>query len=300
MKRILISGGSGLVGTRLQKLLRNKDYEVLTLTRKASNLEENEFHWNIYDQKIDRKALNNIDYIIHLAGENIGAKNWSKKQKAKILKSRVDSSKLIVNSIREAQAKPKAIISSSAIGFYGLVTTEKIFNEQDEPSNDFLGNVCQQWENEINHANDLNIRTVNIRTGIVLSNEGGALPKINKPVKMGLGSAIGSGKQFMPWIHIDDLCEVYIHAIENEKLQGPVNAVAAEHITNADFMTTLANVQNKKIRLPNVPGFLLKLYLGEMAQLVLTGSRVSSNKLLNSGFTFKYKNLKLSLENLFA
>lgn len=295
MAKVLISGGSGLVGSRLSEKLVARGYSVALLSRKKG---ANQFVWNLEEMTIESGAFKNVDFVIHLAGENVAGKRWSKQQKSKILNSRVKSGQLIIDTIKQLENKPKAIISASGVGYYGYAEPSKIFSETDEPANDFLGKVCQQWEEEINKAKTQNIRTVNLRTGIVLSSKGGAFTKLNKFIKMGLGSGFGSGKQYMPWIHIDDLCDMYIKSIENSEMSGAYNAVAPEHINNIEFTKLVASVQGKRILLPNVPGFLLKLGLGEMSEILLKGNKISCKRIQDEKFEFKYAQLKDAIRSL--
>jgi uncharacterized protein (TIGR01777 family) len=212
--------------------------------------------------------------------------------------SRIKSGQLIFQKITENKHHLKAFISASAIGYYGAVTTDKIFVETDHPSQDFLGETCRLWEESANRFESLGVRTVKIRTGVVLTYQGGALAKMITPVKAALGASIGSGKQFIPWIHIDDLCEIYLKAIENNNMHGAFNAVAPEHKTNREFSETLTKVLKKKVWFPNIPAFILKIIFGKMSELILNGSRVSSNKLIKEGFQFKFPDLKSALEDL--
>lgn len=299
MKNVLISGGNGLVGSRLRQRLEEKGYTVNVLSRSKNPRKQNQYYWDIDKMEIDEACMSSADYIIHLAGESIANKRWSRKQRRKIISSRTQSSRLIVETIKKNQTYPKAIISSSAIGYYGFSETDKIFMESDEPSDDFLGRTCALWEEEVSKGKGLHIRTVIIRTGIVLSKKGGALKKMNGPTRLGFGAALGSGRQYLPWIHIDDLCDIYIAAIEQKEWDGPFNAVAPEHVTNKAFMNTLASAQGKKIWLPNVPEIFLKLALGEMSQLLLKGNRISSVKLQKAGYTFKFPGIDDALSNLF-
>lgn len=299
MSTVLITGGNGLVGSSLSKKLTEKGYTVKFLRRNQNNLKSNEFYWDIENQKVDPLVFESVDYIIHLAGENISTRRWTKAQKSKILDSRLNSSKLLIETLKAVKNKPKAIISASAVGYYGFDEPSKTFTELDPAANDFLGKVCFAWENEVKAASEMNIRNVQLRTGIVLSKNGGALDKMNKPIKMGIGSPLGSGNQFMPWIHIDDLCEMYITAMENDNWNGAYNAVAPEHKTNAEFTSLLASVQNKKSHRFNVPGFILKIVLGKMSSIVLQGNMVSCEKITDEGFIFNYPTLKKALDNIF-
>ena len=299
MKTVLITGGTGLVGKYLSKKLIEKGYVVATLGRASKKQSDiPNYTWNIEKNELEDGALENVDYIIHLAGANIGEKRWTSKRKKEIVDSRIESSQLIFQKITENKHQLKAFISASAIGYYGAITTDKIFVESDQASQDFLGETCRLWEEAANSFESLGIRTVKIRTGVVLTYQGGALAKMITPVKVGLGASIGSGKQYMPWIHIDDLCNIYIKAIEDNNMQGAYNAVAPEHKTNREFSETLTKVLKKKVWFPSIPAFILKIIFGKMSELILNGSRVSSNKLIKEGFQFKFPDLKSALEDL--
>jgi uncharacterized protein (TIGR01777 family) len=301
METVLITGASGLVGSCLSKKLIEKGYHVATLGRKSEkNPSLQNFSWNIEKKEIDENAFEKVDYIIHLAGANIGQGRWTVKRKKEILDSRIKSAQLLFQKITENKQQLKAFITASAIGYYGAVTTDKIFVETDHPSQDFLGETCRLWEESANRFESLGVRTVKIRTGVVLTYQGGALAKMITPVKIGLGASIGGGKQYMPWIHMDDLCNIYIKAIEDNNMHGAYNAVAPEHKTNREFSETLTKVLKKKVWLPNVPAIIVRIIFGKMAELVLNGSRVSSNKLIQEGFQFKFPTLNSALIQLMA
>ncbi len=299
MTTILISGGTGLVGRYLCKKLKEKGYKVAILSRVSrQDLETPTYNWNIARNEIDKKAIETADYIIHLAGANIGRKRWTKKRKQLIIESRVKTGQLLFNKIKENKNKLKAFISASATGYYGAITTDKIFSEIDASYNDFLSNTCQQWEKSAESFEALGIRTVKIRTGVVLTKHGGALAKMITPVRLGIGSAIGSGGQYFPWIHINDLCGIYIKAIEDTRMKGVYNAVAPDHKTNKDFTMTLARVLKKPFWFPNIPAVAMKLMFGKMSDMLLQGSRVSSNKIRSAGYNFIFPNLEGALDNL--
>ncbi|MCE3281035.1 MAG: hypothetical protein K0S44_3226 [Bacteroidetes bacterium] len=301
METVLITGASGLIGKHLSTFLKKRGYNVIHLNRYAAeNNNYKTFIWNVSKGTIDDDAVANADYIINLAGAGIADKRWSKERKEEIINSRTKSIQLLAESIHRNKNKIKAFISVSAIGFYGAITSDKIFNEDDLHGNDFLGNTCYLWENETKLIESHDIRTVIFRLGVVLSDDGGALEKMIPAVRLGFGSPLASGRQFMPWIHIDDLCELFVMAIEEKKMSGTYNAVAAEHTTNKDFMKTIAEILHKPFFFPNVPEFILKLLFGEMAQMLLNGNRVSSHKIENTGFKFKFRKLKDALENLLA
>ena len=248
---------------------------------------------------LQKKAIDEADYIIHLAGANIGDKRWTDKRKQLIIDSRVKSAQLLFDTIKDRNKILKAFISASAIGYYGAITSDKIFTETDPAANDFLGETCRLWEQSAGQFNGLGIRTVKIRTGVVLTSQGGALAKMVAPVKIGIGSALGSGKQYLPWIHIEDLCEIYLKAIEDIQMKGPYNAVAPENKTNKEFTHSLAQALNKPFWFPNIPALILKLFFGKMSDMLLKGSRVSSEKIIASDFTFKFPDIETALNDLF-
>jgi len=297
MTKILITGGTGLVGQTLSKKLVSKGYEVSFLTRTKTK-SKNYFLWNIHENYIEERTFEGINHVIHLAGENIASKRWSSKQKRKIAESRINSSKLLIHTLKGINHKVESITSASGVGYYGTLNCEHEYNEKSKPGNDFLSYVCENWETEVNKAQKIGVRTVNIRTGLVLSDKGGAFPKISYPIKFGLGATLGSGNQFMPWIHLDDLCDVYIESLENKLFSGPINAVAPEVITNKQFTITVAQHLNKTIALPNIPSILLKILFGEMSSLLLKGNRVQSDTLHDLQFKFKYKTLKQAITEL--
>ncbi len=300
-KKVLITGGTGLVGTALTELLVEKDYTVTILTRdknltsKHPNITYS--YWDINKGIIDKEELLSANYMVHLAGAGIADKPWSEKRKKEILDSRVAPIKLIYNSLKNNPNQLKAFISASGVGYYGAITTNTIFDETAPAANDFLGKTCLQWELAVDELNDLSIRTVKLRTGIVLAKNGGALPKMMQPFKFSLGAALGSGKQIMPWIHIDDLAQLYVAAIENDNFNGAYNAIVG-NVSNKDFSKMLSKAMNKPFWLPNVPGFMLKLFLGEMTVILLEGSAASNQKLLQTGFKLKFTDLEVALKEL--
>jgi len=291
MAKILITGGTGLVGNRLTKLLMDKNHEVAILTRSPDA--KNEYQWDIQKKTIDKKAFENTDYIIHLAGAGIADERWTNERKKVIIDSRVESANLLFETIKKENINLKGFISASGSGYYGAVTTDKIFTEFDKAGNDFLGEVCEKWENAAHQFEKLNIPVTILRTGIVLSEKGGALDKMRLPVI----SPLGSGKQYMPWIHIDDLCEMYIKTIE-DNLTGIFNAVALEHHTSITFSKALAKSINRPYVGICVPSFMLKLLYGDMSKILLKGSRISSKKIEQTGYTFQYETLEKALNNL--
>jgi uncharacterized protein (TIGR01777 family) len=298
MTKVLITGGTGLVGRHLSKRLLEKGYEVAILSRSNKKGVIPSYTWDLEKNEIEKEAIETADCIIHLAGANIADKRWTANRKQLIIDSRVNTGQLIFNKVKELNKNLSVFISSSAIGYYGAITSDKIFTETDPPANDFIGETCRQWELITDRFNDLGIRTVKIRTGVVLEKQGGALSKMMTAVKMGIGSALGKGNQYVPWIHIDDLCGIYIKAIEDTQMEGPYNAVAPNHITNKAFTQTLARVLKKPFWFPNVPAFTLKMMLGKMSEIILQGSRVSADKIKLAGYIFLYPKLEDALKQI--
>ena len=295
MRKVLITGGSGLIGRRLSFLLKSRGYEVRILSR-SNNPKNNykTFVWNVSEQYINDSAFEGLNHIIHLAGAGIADKRWSEKRKKEIIASRVASTNLLYNSVKRLKTPLNSFISASATGYYGAVTSETIFEEKDKPAKDFLGKVCSLWEDSIFQFNEIKIRTVALRTGIVLSKDGGALKKMKTPII----TSLGNGKQYMPWIHIDDLCELYIKAIEDEQFKGAFNAVSSEHISNLSFSKKVSKIFNHPFLAVGTPSFILQIVFGEMSTIILNGSRISANKIKQAGFKFKFENLEKALKNL--
>ena len=298
VKRILIAGASGLIGTRLTELLLERGHQVSHLSRERKNSSIKSYTWNVKEQTIDTQALQSADVIINLAGAGIADKRWTKNRKQEILESRTQSTLLLFNELKKNKTPVKSFVSASAIGYYGIEDNEKVFIETDKPGHDFLAYVTTQWEQEADKVSTLGIRVVKLRTGIVLSEKGGALKELAKPITWLIGSPLGSGKQNLSWIHIDDLCAMYIKAVEDESMRGAYNATGPYPVTNRKRTKAIARTLHKPILLPPVPGFVLRIILGEMASLVLKGSKVSSEKIQKSGFVYKFDTLEESLANL--
>jgi uncharacterized protein (TIGR01777 family) len=297
--RILIAGGSGAIGKCLTNFLTQRDFKISILSRNKSKADGiDTFYWNIDNNEIDNRCFEGVSYIIQLSGANISEKRWSAKRRKEIVNSRVNSSNLLFQSFKKNGGKIKAFISASAIGYYGAITNEHIYSETDLPGSDFLAQTCVQWEKAADQFISIGVRTVKIRTGIVLMKSYGALAKLSTAVKLGFGAALGSGRQYFPWIHINDLLEIYYKVILDEKMNGSYNAVAPFHTTNKEFIKALCRTLNKPIILPNIPSFVLKIALGDLSQTLLFQSRVSSEKILSSGFEFGFKELERALDNL--
>lgn len=301
MKTVLITGGSGMIGRRLSELLIEKGYDVIWLSRERYiKADIPRYRWNLLTGEVDEDALEEADVIVHLAGVGIAEGKWTEARKRMIVGSRVRSAHILLDKLKSMNTKVDAFISASAVGYYGSVTTDKIFSEEDEyDATDFLGVTCHNWEEQANQfTTDLDVRSVSIRTGVVLSKTSELIKKAVLPTRFWLGAPLGKGTQYMNWIHIDDLCQIYIKAIEDETMQGAYNAVAPEDTTNAQFMKTIANLLRKPMFIPCVPEFVFKLLLGEASQIILEGSRISSQKIQDAGFEFKYNTLRKALKDI--
>ncbi len=295
---VLITGGSGLIGKRLTALLVREGYRVSHLSRsRRSQGDVRVFMWDPEKSIIDNEALDGIDFIIHLAGANIGEKRWTAKRKHEILESRIESSRFLYNTVMERRPGLNGFISSSATGIYGAETLPGIFNEEDVPGPDFLASVCKKWEEAADLFSGSGIRTVKIRSAFVLDKGDSALAGLLKTAKLGFLVRMGSGKQYMPWIHIDDLCNIYLKGIQDQNMKGAYNAAAPDYITHAQFIRVLAKVTKRPLQLP-VPGFIIRIILGEMSAVILKGSRVSSEKIIDAGYRFRFSNAEDALENV--
>jgi uncharacterized protein (TIGR01777 family) len=298
-QNIIITGGTGLVGQRLTALLLQQGYEVSYLSRNKEPIEKVKVYgWDVENGRIESGAVESADYIIHLAGAGVADKRWTNSRKQEILESRTKSADLLFRQLQQSTHQVKAVIAASAIGYYGYDTGEQIVVEDSPAGDDFLANVCRQWEAAVSQIRQLHIRTVNFRIGIVLSPHGGALAKLLQTIKIGAGAPIGTGKQYFSWIHIDDVCRAFIRAIQDEKISGIYNLTAPQPVTNEELIKETAAVLDKPLVLPHVPAFALKLGMGEMANAVLGGSKVSSNKLAATGFNFQFPQLRPALEDL--
>ena len=298
-KNILITGASGLVGSRLTELLLQKGYHVAHLGRSRKPEKVSSYVWDVEKKQIDLEAIINADAIIHLAGAGVAEKRWTQKRKKEILESRTHSTAFLFQVLEKNKHHVSSIISASAIGYYGIRDQENLLTEESQSGTDFLAQVTRQWEEEVDKFIALNIRVAKLRIGIVLSEKGGALKSMALPVRWGVGSPLASGHQYLSWIHIDDLCQMFIKAIEDEKMQGAFNAVGVEPVTNKEMTQAIAKILKKPLWTPHVPDFALKLVLGEMADIVIHGNKISSQKIQKIGFTFQFTDLGQALQNLF-
>lgn len=294
MKNILITGGSGLVGKEITKILESKDYSVAWMSRSPQS--QKSFLWNVEKQQIEPEAIEWADAIIHLAGTGVAEKRWTPDRKKDILESRTQSTQLLYQTIEKAKKRPSAFISASAVGFYGFNTGTKLVDESSSAGSDFLAEVVVAWENEVKKMEALDLRTVMLRIGIVLDEVGGALGEMLKPP---VAAPLGSGAQWMSWIHIEDLARMFVFSLEKTTLQGVFNAVAPNPATNQQLTQAAAKAKGKTYLGIGVPGFALKVVLGEMAAMVLGGNRVSSQKIQKAGFVFEFPDLEPALKDLF-
>lgn len=300
MKTILITGATGLVGKALVKALLKKGYAVHYLTTRKEVIVDQEkykgFYWNINSGFIDVNCFKDADILIHLAGATV-SKRWTKKYRREIFKSRVAGSNLLFSSLRKSPHTIESFISASGISIFPNSLSQVYTEELKEKSKSFLGRVVDKWEKAAHQFSELGVSTTIIRTGVVFAKENSAIQKIAKPIQLGFGSALGSGKQYMSWIHIDDLVQLYIFLLEKE-LTGTFNAVAPKSITNKELTKLTAKQLGKSLWLPNIPVFVLKLVLGEMHEIVLESQRVSSGKVLKSGYQFQYPDINKVLKDL--
>ncbi|MBI4682403.1 MAG: TIGR01777 family protein [Nitrospirae bacterium] len=292
---ILITGGSGFIGTPLTRELRGNGHSVTVTTRSQTGAKD-KLTWNPPDL-IPQDVISAFDAIINLAGEPIAPKRWSKDRKARILSSRVNITRALVESIRTANPKPKTLVSASAIGYYGAHGDEFV-TEDTPPADDFLANVCKQWEAEAYKALDLGVRVVTVRIGGVLEADGGALPQMALPFKFFLGGPIGSGRQWFSWIHRDDITGIIRFALENKSISGPVNLTAPNPVTNKEFSKALGRVLHRPSCFA-VPGFVVKVSLGELGAVLLAGQRVLPEKALKAGYGFKYSDVSEALRAIY-
>ena len=285
-----------MVAQRLAKLLIAHNYSVRLLSRKKES--DNCYTWDYKNNFIEENALKGVNHIVHLSGAGIADKRWSKARKEEIINSRVETARLLFQKLNDQKAIITSFITASAIGYYGTITSEQIFDESSPKGNDFLSDVCYKWENIADSFNSIAERVVKIRFGVVLSLNGGALPKMIFPVKYYFGAPLGSGNQYMPWIHIDDLCNILLASISNDKMTGVYNGVAPEDVTNKEFTKKIARIIRKPLFLPSVPGWVIKLLYGKRSSILLEGSRVSSEKITGTGFKFNFSTVDTALSDL--
>ncbi len=298
--KILVTGATGLIGKRLCSRLISEAHEIVILSRRPENVliskQVKAFGWNPEKSAPPAEALEGIDAVVHLAGEPVAAARWTEEQKRKIRDSRVLGTKNLVDGLRKAATRPEVLVSGSAVGIYGSRGDENL-PESAAPGTGFLVDICREWEAAADEAEALGIRVAQVRIGVVLSQEGGALEKMLLPFKLGMGGRLSSGRQWFPWIHIDDIVGILHLAIFNQRLKGPVNGVAPGIVTNADFTKQLAGELSRPVFLP-VPEFALRILMGEMANVVLASQRVIPAVAMQAGYRFAFPELREALHNL--
>lgn len=309
MAFVLISGGSGLIGTHLTQLLIERGYDIIILSRKKNKISTvpqiSYSYWDVEKKVIDKEVLSKVDHIIHLAGAGVMDEKWTAKYKKTILESRTKSAGLIINCLKANENHIKSFVSASAIGWYGEDANSPDrkdgFIESNMPANDFLGETCLLWEEAVDKATESAARLVKLRTGIVLSNDGGAFKEYKMPLRFGVATILGNGKQIVSWIHIDDLCRMYCEAIENNYLKGSYNAVAPEPVSQKKLILTLGQKLRNKFFIPiYVPSLLLKLIFGKRSIEILKSATVSNKKIKSTGFTFLYPSIEAAIDELVA
>lgn len=296
MRKVIITGGTGLVGKRLSELLKQHGYKVNILCRNPKKTDE--YKWNVEEGYMDESAFEGTEIIVHLAGAGVADHRWTDSRKKEIIDSRVASTRLLFKYLSKKTHTIKSFISASAVGYYGDRKNE-LLTEDDSAGTGFLAEVCRLWEQEADTIGTLNIPVSKIRIGIVLSKDGGALPKLDFPVKFGIGAYIGNGKQYVPWIHIDDLCNMFIHLIHHPEANGIYNACAPDIKTNREMSATIAQVLRRPFIPFPAPAFVIKTVMGEMATMLLMSNNCSSKKIIDTGFDFQYPTLNLALENIY-
>ena len=298
--QVLITGATGLIGQKIVKLCHEKDIKVNYLSTSKSKIVQEEnykgFYWNPKAKEIDANCFKEVDTIIHLAGATV-SKRWTPSYKKEILSSRTETTALIINALKSVNHTVKQVVSASAIGIYPDSLTNYYDESYNEISSSFLGEVVSVWEQAVDEFSKLNISVSKIRIGLVLSDKGGVLAEIVKPIKLGLGSAFGNGKQWQSWIHIHDLANMFLYVLEKE-LGGIYNGVAPNTVSNTELTKTVASVLKKPLFIPNIPKFFMKLVLGDMHVLLFESQRVSSKNIADKGFFFEFNYLEPALKNL--
>lgn len=298
-KHILITGSTGMIGTALLKALQKEGHTISILTRKRLKIKDVQVYlWDVYQQTIEKECLDGVDTIVHLAGENIADKKWTKERKKQIVDSRVLSTALLYKTIREVPNQVKEFISASAVGYYGD-RGEEILTEESEKGKGFLAECCEKWENEVDQGVALGLRVVKLRTGFILDKNQGGLAAMDKPIRFFAGSPLGTGQQWVPWIHLKDIVRIYQKAIDEPTMQGAYNACAPFPVTNKTLTQALGKALHRPIWPIKIPESVLNTILGEMSIIALMSTNTSAQKLLDSGFTFDFTQLDAALNDIY-
>lgn len=297
MPTVLLAGGSGLIGSRLAAMLLEKGYSIRILSRSPKG--QGQFLWDPAAGTIDNAALQNVDCVINLAGTGIADRRWTKARKRRLIESRVQTARTLRNAFERTGLRPRAFLSSSAIGFYGNSGERRMTEAGPPVDNSFMVKCCRQWEAAADEVAALGIRTVKLRIGIVLTREGGALAEFVKPLRFGVGGYFADGQAWYSWIHLDDVCRLFIWAMENPAVEGVFNAVAPHPVRNKELLKAIARAMHQPAIFVPAPAFAMRLVLGEMAAVVLNSNRIASEKVVQAGFHFQYPDLKGALEQIF-
>lgn len=299
-KHILLTGGSGLIGKLLTEQLLEKGYRVSHLSRSpGKDMRVKTYLWNIDKNAVDERCIEGVDVIIHLAGAGIAEKRWTRKRKKFLIESRTKSIAIVYRLIKNKPNQVSTVISASGVGYYSN-RGEELLTEESEPANDFLGACCLEWEKAVDEGEALGLRILKFRTGVVLTKTGGALPKLALPIKLRTGSPLGSGRQWVPWIHWQDTVNMYLNGIENNQLTGVYNMVSPNPVTNKQLTQAVGKQLHRPIWWFRVPAFILKLIMGEMSLVVLGSTKVSAEKIKAAGFEFKYPEITSALKEIYG
>lgn len=298
--RVLITGATGMIGKALIKVLLNKGYEIAVLSRHSRPIAGVAVYtWDVPAGKLDKRALDGVDTIIHLAGASVAEGRWTEKRKKEILASRIDSTALLYRTLNDAKNQVATFISASAVGYYGDCGDE-VLTEDTEPGLDFLAKCCVEWEKSVDKGKALGLRIAKFRTGVVLDEKEGALPAMAKPVQLFVGAPLGNGKQWIPWIHLEDMVNMYVKALEDITIMGAFNACAPNPVTNVTLTKMLGKTLHRPVWPFSVPAKVLELLLGEMSVIALSSTNTSAQKILETGFSYKYTRLDDALSDIYS
>jgi uncharacterized protein (TIGR01777 family) len=299
MATVLITGGTGLIGSALTRALLQAGHRIHLLSRSSAPDRDDlrSFRWSPATGEVDPQAWNGVEHVVHLAGAGIADKRWTQARVDELIASRAGTARLLRRSAEQAGARISGLVSAAGINYYGAFTSDHILTEQDPPGTDTIGRISKAWEDAVDEWG-AHCRVVKLRTPVVLSRSGGALAKLVAPVRLGLGSPLGSGLQWMPWVHLDDLVAIYVEALFDARFQGAYHVNSGHDVTNAELMRTLSRVLGKPFFAPAVPAFALRLALGELSAILLEGTRATNARLLGTGFRFAHPRLEESLRDL--